>query len=363
MLIRQLIKSGRAVAYIESPLLPSAHPYVTLSVAQGDRVEIIKKYRFVSTYAPISRVHEVLLTLFLPIFYNFRSARCITSDPLTTLPAVILRKIGFFKYVYYHCIDYSKKRFKNKLINAIYRTLLYVGLHRADLVGCVTKKTMETVRETGAEKLFYIPNSLSVEEFSKHYRPVNARDKYSMALTCAGVSEQYRVLDLVKLTDRLSKVYPSIKLIVIGSKEFERKEYDQIQNYINVNRLNAFVIFTGQLSRDDSIKAVAKCWIGLAFYNKNYSHVNFGDSLKIREYAALGVPIVSDRTTPTSIEMEDLGAGVVVNEPWDAFDSIAKLFDDPVFYESLSQKALAWAKSVDKSAIVDNLIKNYLEKQ
>jgi len=122
------------------------------------------------------------------------------------------------------------------------------------------------------------------------------------------------------------------------------------------------ITLKGQLSRHDNTKAISDSWIGLAFYDKSYSHVNFGDSLKIREYVALGIPTVSDKTTPTSLEMVDRGAGIAVNEPWDALEPLLKLMSDDRLYETMTNKALDWAKSVDKEIIVNDLVKNYLDK-
>lgn len=362
IVLDQLINKGKSILYIESPLLPAIYPFVTVSIRTSGEVKVLEKIKLISQYSPLARFYEIFILLYLPIKYRLNNLPCITSDPLTTAPTVLLKKLGLIKYVYYHCIDYSEKRFPNIVINSIYKTLLGFSLLNADLVGCVTKRIEALLREKGIKNLFYIPNSPCMADYAHFRKTLEQRVRNKLVVTCAGVSRKYRIIDTINLFEKVLQKFPGATLTIIGSLVFEPKEYLEVKEYLDSKLFANKVTLKGQLSKQDNTEEISNAWVGLAFYDKTYSHVNFGDSLKIREYAALGIPTVSDKTTPTSLEMLDRGAGIAVAEPWDALEPVIKLMSDDQLYVSLMTKALDWAKSVDKEIIVDDLVKNYLDK-
>jgi glycosyltransferase involved in cell wall biosynthesis len=360
IVLDQLVKNGKSILYIESPLVPKVYPFITVSIRSRSGTENLEKIRLLFKFSLLARLHEIFILLYLPIKYKLKNTPCITSDPLTTAPVILLKKLGLVRYVYYHCIDYSEKRFPNKLVNFVYRSLLDFSLFNADLVGCVTKRIEAILHVKGVKKLFYIPNSPCVSDYQQYLKSKDERVRNKLVVTCAGVSRKYRILDTIDLFEKLLPRFPDATLTVIGSFAFEPTEYQEVINYLNGKKFSSKVQLLGQLSRHENTKEISTGWIGLAFYDKSYSHVNFGDSLKIREYAALGIPTVSDKTTPTSLEMVDKGAGIAVNEPWDALDPLIKIMSDDKLYETIMVAALAWAKSVDKEDIVNELVRDHL---
>ena len=362
IILDELVKKSKNILYIESPLLPAVYPYITVSLRSVAETKEIQKIRLLFKHSLLARLHEIFILLYLPIKYKSNNLLCITSDPLTTAPAIILKKLGLIKYVYYHCTDYSEKRFPNKIINFVYRSFLNFSLLNANLVGCVTKRIEAILHEKGVKNLFYIPNSPCVSDYQQYIKPQDQRIRNKLVVTCAGVSRKYRIIETIDLLEKILIKFPDATLTIIGSFVFEPKEYNEVKKYLEMKSFANKITLKGQLSRHDNTKAISDSWIGLAFYDKSYSHVNFGDSLKIREYVALGIPTVSDKTTPTSLEMVDRGAGIAVNEPWDALEPLLKLMSDDRLYETMTNKALDWAKSVDKEIIVNDLVKNYLDK-
>ena len=76
--------------------------------------------------------------------------------------------------------------------------------------------------------------------------------------------------------------------------------------------------------------------------------MTYADSLKIREYAAAGLPTVCDNIYSTSDEIKQYNTGFVYNDYREMADVVLRLIKDESLYRRLSQNALAWAKKMDK---------------
>ena len=77
--------------------------------------------------------------------------------------------------------------------------------------------------------------------------------------------------------------------------------------------------------------------------------------MKLREYAAAGLPSVCNDKISTAFEMESEGAGYVVGEVSSMAERIIDLFLNPDLYKKVRLSALGWAKSMDKVKLLDEL--------
>lgn len=353
-----LIANGDEIVLFEFPLdYDQSHTFRVTSIVGERRVSLLN-VQMPQVRSSMLWTLEVVYSLYYSLKLLRGVRTCITSDPLMTFPALLLRKIGFYRFLYFHSVDYSETRFKNKILDKIYFILLKVGLGNADLVGCVTQTVQSIMAKQHIKNTIFVPNSPSMQSLNTYRKSSAERRKYNLVVTCAGISQKYRINDTIILFEQLLSQFNVATLTLIGSIGFDPRGYSQVTKLIESKGLAKKVELTGQLSKPDNLRRVSEAWVGLAFYDTGYSHVNFGDSLKIREYAALGIPTVSDKTTPTSYEMEANKAGVAIDNPSDAYPVIAKLFNDHNYYEEIAANALNWAYAMDK----DKIMKQVLER-
>lgn len=361
LIVDYLLKRNNTILMIEYPL----------NYGQSNEMRVSQLTYGETTPLYISRIPIRInvicwvLEFFLTLTNIFRFAGTggiiITSDPLTTLPAVLLRKAGMYKFHYYHSVDYSTDRFKNVVLNAIYLKLLKIGLKNADLVGIVTRQAAQRLTGYGVKRTIYIPNSLDFHSLDGIRKPINNRDRNSLVITCSDVSHKYLIMELVQLTGKLKEIYPAIKLNVVGKFDPKDSYCKELLSYTEDHNLQENIIFHGQVTRELNYQIIAQSYIGLAFYDGLHSHVIYGDAIKIREYAAFGLPSVADTHTYTAVEMNEVGAGYTVANVEAAFEKVRNLIDIEQDYKLRSEAALKWSKKYDKRKLLENLYTQYFK--
>lgn len=277
----------------------------------------------------------------------------ISSDPLNGLSGVVL---GFkFSKKYYHCVDYSNRRFNNRLLRFIYTRLLRINLRLYDLISVVSLKTREEIIKIGtkAEKILYIPNS-------PPFKKIDATKKEQFSLICTGgaIVEKYNYPFALDIIEKLKKNNPKVKLYAIGDQNWNREYFFKIKRLIKEKKLSDNVLFTGFLDSNTLENYLLKSQIGISFYSPQVQYYTvFGDSLKIREYALYGIPTISDGNSATDEEMKRKGAGIIVKTVEQAVEAISNYFNNHSDYEIAQENCIAWANKMDKNKILQNLYK------
>jgi glycosyltransferase involved in cell wall biosynthesis len=233
-------------------------------------------------------------------------------------------------------------------------------MRSADLVGVVSKRILDRAKEYNPKNITYIPNSPDFDSYAKYRVPVNQRNAKMLVLTCAGIIQRYSVLETVRILAEVLKVIPDVKLTIIGSTELDKGYYSKLLSEIETLELQNSIVFTGYVSRDANCEIIAQSYIGIALYDPVDSYSKYADPLKIREYAALGIPCISDLVTSASEEMAENKAGYAVTDQKEAVTKIVTLLQDSETYIKFSENALKWAMTLDKQKILKKLVDTYL---
>lgn len=199
--------------------------------------------------------------------------------------------------IIYFASDFSEKRFKNQLLNQIYYLIEKFALKGADLTVSNTKRseykrlTMGLVKK----KSLIVPNVIFWEKPIFETKKIH-KNKF---IYIGGITKEHGLLNILKTIRLLIK-----QLIIIGcGNEWETTEKFLVKNKIKYKfynkRNHKFVI--NYLSRFNGF--------GLAPYNLQAKWVYYSSSLKINEYIACGVPVVTSDVTEISqyVELNNLG--------------------------------------------------------
>lgn len=235
-----------------------------------------------------------------PIYY-------IGVDPLNAFIGILLKKVGKFKVVIFFTVDYSRQRFKNKILNNIYHFIDRFCIRNADEVWNVSKRIWQIRSEMGLPmfKNILIPNVPS-KDYNKYS---NNKKQNSDIITLGIIDEQLDFIGIFDAIKDLKDMFPQILLKIVGNGPKEREYREYVKNI----SLDENVKFLGYLSHDLALKEISKSGIGLALYNGKWNFNHFGDSMKCREYFCFGLPVITTDTHSTVEDIKEYNAGIVCN--------------------------------------------------
>lgn len=284
---------------------------------------------------------EIVFNIFKALSYG-KIDLIIAVDPLNFVSAYVvsfLRKTP----VQFHAVDFSECRFEIKLLDVFYRKIYYFAIAHASFVTYVSKNMRDIVepRVKNSDRAVFLPNSPDYEHAARV--DPKEKDRYELVYTKSNISDT-EIDMLLDLTSLLKETFPSIKLNVIGKA--------------SRRNLENMVILHGLVDYQTNIKIMSKSYIGIAWYENVKSFEKYADSLKIREYAASGLPVVCNRNISTAIEAYEEGLLILCENVKELAEGLEKIISDTELYSDMRNKALNWAKENDKSKLLNNLYRS-----
>lgn len=343
-----------------------SHVYFTDSGPVYGPVNVIKdyleskkrKYRLIK-YPLTSRLPliiksflETLNTVLKGILY--KPDVFIGIDPLNALAGIILKKLGFTRKTVFYCVDYTPTRFRNKFLNLCYLNIDEFCAKYSDEVWNVSSRIVELRKKQGvkSERIKYLPNSPNFNSCPRS--PANRVDRNKIAMV-TGLAHGQIFPILLKSFQKVSRKYPSLKLILFGTGEYE----DKLRSRIKAMGFAQNVIFCGQLENRDLLREISKCGLGLALYSYSpeFSWVFYGDSKKAREYLACGLPVIINDVVATSDDVKKYKAGILVELNVESISSAIELMmSDAKFWLECKQNAILLARALDFERLLSLLL-------
>lgn len=272
-----------------------------------------------------------------------KKAVVVCVNPLNGLSGLIIKKIGLCKGTAFISADYSKKRFGNAIMDYLYKYIDKFVTINSDLTGSVSTRIQNLRKSFGlsTNKNFFLPNTPSHKEFEKY--KLLEKKKHTL-VSIGSLSDQLSYYTMFDAINSLKSKYPDIRLKIIGGGEKE-VEY---KKYISNRDLKSEIIFMGWLSHDDALKEVATCQIGLAMYSGEWNFNYFGDSMKIREYIGLRLPVITTDTHSTVDDIKKFKSGfVIMDDSVILSNKIDYLFKNQESMADYSKNCTLMARSTD----------------
>lgn len=347
---------GKSVLLIEHPLKglgeggSQSWDGAIISTIKYGKQEEIKRIELPKRINALSWINEV--------FFNVRFINnnisgnpiFLAADPLNSVTGVFLGNKVSKKY--FHCIDYSDKRFNSFVLNCIYRATLFLVLKNFDIIGVVSlriKKRLKEIANCG-EKIIFIPNSPFFKQLTI------PKKKNTLVCTGRSIIKKYdyeRILDLVKA---LSAEFPDILLYAVGSLE-DDQYVAKLKKKAQILGIEKNIVFTGFIKKENLVEIYHKAKLGICFFDEAVSYIYYADPLKTREYALHGIPIISDGKSGGDEEMVKEGCGFAIKNLSEAARKTALLLNNDSLYNKYRKNCLSWAKKLDKKRLLEDLQK------
>lgn len=319
-----------------------------------------KKIQF-KLFSPLQYFLEGVLSFFFIKQFHIKNIDlAICFDSLSFLHIYMLKSILGIKKIVYHNVDYSKKRYQNKLLNYIYQNITLFAYIHCDYFFAITKKFAQELDPEGkyTYKNFDIKHTTNVKS-------QNADEQYHHnSLVFAGAIDfnmdfEPLLLALKKLKDHNIP----FTLDIYG----EGKNTPVLKKRISSHGLAKKIIFKGLVSNTQLNKQLPKYMIGIAPYSLNKDikapdHAFHGTdlTLKIVEYIASGLPVIATRLYEAFDVIKQKKFGFLANTSDAWYSTIRTLLINGKLYRMYRKNSSTYAKLYDEEKVLGPILKQIL---
>lgn len=321
-----------------------------LNLYRNGKIEKIYQYNFHKDWPAILR-YIVDLFFSIKLLIKFIKVSVIIAvDPLNFFYAFLLKKIGGVEKIIFYTMDYGYKRFNNPFLNTIYHFFDRFAASRCDESWSACRKIADIRRKQNVpeSKNIYIPNSPILHDIA--IKPLDEIDRFS--LVC--LFSNYLQVDFKVIFDAMEILYnkfPKIKLKLIGRGNFR----EAVEHLMNNKEILNNIEFLDIYSHADALCEISKCAIGLECNTQTLAWNEFREPIKIREYIAFGLPIISKPGHALVEDIEKDEIGFIVTNADEFVKAVESFLNNFTYYTQVREKVLRLGKLYDKKRILDSV--------
>ncbi len=351
-----------------SKLLWIGHPLAYHPRLNGSSFELYHDGQLTdSYYRKIMKVPSILSyikDIWLNIWYVWKTKETydyyIGNDNLNAFSGWILKKLGKTKICVYYVIDFTPKRFENRLINWIYHALETFCAKHCDETWNLSQTLIE-----GRQKFKGISPNCGLQKivpmgiwFNEVKRVEFAAVHKQQLVFMGHIMEKQGIQSVLDAIPLIIKKIPHFKFLVIGEGEYLPKlKYKAqqlgIESYVN---FKGYVKQHAELEYLITSSALAIAPYQEGDYERNFTY--YTDSGKIKTYLGAGVPILLTKVPHNAEIIQTLQCGKIINlTPQNTTDAVCELLMNEATLLKYRNNALNYAKQFDWSIIFDTVLK------
>jgi glycosyltransferase involved in cell wall biosynthesis len=310
---------------------------------------------------PVSYVLDLIISLYILVRWKHKVDVFVGADALNSLDGLIARLLGKAKYVIFYSVDLPLRRFRNPLLNHLYQQLNLLCAKKCDATWDLSPR-MHIVRQAYARggvvryrRHLIVPATYEVQEMV----PDENRRPYIFFV--GHLRDGVDVSVVIRAMPSILREVPQTRLLIVGSGP----DLPRLRNTVKECQLEGSITFYGRIEDDKEVDRIgATCTLGVAPYSPNPAGIpSAGDSGKLKQYLALGLPAVTTAVPFFAKEIEKHRAGVVVDFEEESFSTaILKLLKDPLLMEDYRRNAKQLAQRYSPDVVLGNAIEDTLLK-
>ena len=282
---------------------------------------------------------------------------CVAVNPLNFLSAYLLKVSGCAKLIVFYSADYSPLRTRNRLLNYFYHVLDRFAATHSDASWNVSLEICEIRNKQGAKDVRHIPNAPRISQFTRQESA--ASNPFILVYTFPKfsgntVQSNHMLQSLLDNFSSLRRELPLLRLRLIGLGDFQPLLRPLVRNESDLT----YIDFMDVRQRDTLIQLLCDSSIGLALYDLSggASHLRYGDSMKIREYLAAGLPVITTPGHPMANETSKNSLGYVVSTDQEFQNAVRAVYFDSKRYDELRKRAIEYSQIHNISEIVSDAL-------
>jgi glycosyltransferase involved in cell wall biosynthesis len=347
-----LKRNSNEFIMIEHPLSLSSLNYSTCKIYIDGKLMKATKRKVFKLSEPLFYAQHFLLTFFFLMKMRRKIDIFIGVDNLNAFVGILLKKWGLVNKVVFYVIDYTPKRFENKLFNILYYLLDITCAKHADYVWSVSKRIARVWSSLGVNhrKIVIVPIGVNFEEIKKYTHNTNVRRNVLVFVSHLTKSKGIQLT--IEAMEELLRKFPEVKLEVIGTGPFEK----ELKEIVSKKKLERWVKFLGKMKHEELMQYLPSCGIALATYEPDPNSITYyADPTKLKEYLACGLPVITTRVPWIAKEIEKRPMGIVINyDKYELINAITKLLSDNNFYDLCKKNAVEFTSELDWNKIFNS---------
>ena len=274
---------------------------------------------------------------------------CIVHGATMALMAIAMRHLGRIRFVVYEDLDYlpafsGAGHSFNKRQVALTESWV---VRNSNLVVSVSNELTRLRLRQGAKRVLTVPNGARCSDFAK---PGDPYSRKPILLYSGSLSDWSGVNLTLRALPEIRRRVPSARFRVVG----DGARADELKSFARATGVAESVDFLGRKRPDELPILYVDCSIGLAVFPKN-ELMYYSYPLKVPEFLAAGLPVVSTGADGTKEFLESTRSGIIVEEnPDSVADACVRLLTDRAMWLEMSGNARTAAKELDWLALFDN---------
>lgn len=312
------------------------------------------------------RYNRPPLTYTLDFFTPIRIAKSdiwFSFNPLATLQGLIYRKVRKTSKVVHWSVDFVPKRFNNRILNFIYKTIDKICCEKCDLRVELSQTALDNRNEQFGLSPREISNVVVLPMgFWASKVPICTVEAWQKKeiIFLGHLVERMGLETLIESCRILHNREVTFHLNIIGSGPL----YRLIEEQVKINHLTEKVTLLGFVESHSDLAAIlSNSAIGLAPYADDPdSFTRFADPGKIKDYLGAGLPIVMTRVPPNALELSDhAGTTIVQDNPNDLADAIERLLGDYELWSQNRNAALTYRLNFSWTDLFESQLGDFLD--
>ena len=290
---------------------------------------------------------------------RFHRDSVVAVNPVNWIAAQSMKAAGTVRFVVYYSADYSPKRSNNRILSFLYLYLDSLAVKCADETWAVSKEICAIRKNQGAKRVRLVTNApvrgrfIPKETLPKNFKTI----VYSLGkFTGKVVQGNHYFEDLFRSIKECHERFSSLKLRIVGFGNYA----DQLVPIaIKYHALELTEFFDAR-SRDEYVELIESSSIGIALYNVDggASHLAYGDSMKIREYVASGLPVITTCGHAMASEVTTHKLGIVIDTPVNLDRALTELLLNDSQFNEYRLNAIRYGQENDNIIVLSEALQS-----
>lgn len=267
---------------------------------------------------------------------------------LNALAGLVLKKLGRVKKVVYYTIDLYPQRFSSKIINWIYHKLDKACVKFCDETWNVSPFIVKSREQEGMigkdfSRQFTVPIGIWFYEIK---RVPWEKVKKTKIVYVGHLKNFYGVDLIIRTLPLIRKKIPDIRLEIIGGGE----QMEELKKLVNELSVSLNVKFYGWKDKKQAEQLMSNGAIGLAPFNTLIidEKIKNADPAKIKDYLALGLPVVMTNAALNAKSINKAKCGIIVDYTPEALaNAVIKLVSNENLRKDYRKNALQYISQFD----------------
>jgi hypothetical protein len=279
----------------------------------------------------------------------------LNSDCFLASVSIFFNKIFFLKKkIIFHITDYTPKRFAYKIFNSLYLSFFYFALKYSDYRTC---PSLKIINYFSKYKIYFIPNSPIFRSRVKFVK----NKSFNIILSLVKIDDGTNWDLLLDVFTSLKKFIPDYNLFITGIKSspFSKNIINRFKSKNLINNVHFVDYINSKKKLDDFYD---RSVIGLTAYRKTIKHNywEYGDSIKIREYANKSLVILTEGNFQNTSEVVRSHCGFSYYNKKDLLIKLLRLNKNKYLIKKMSINSRNWANQNNKFKFLDKFFKEII---